>query len=85
MKEEQIFKASYIANLIIKCWHEELSETEAEELNDWLEEDGKNFLLYDELQDMDAISTALYELNSYDTEAGLQRLRYKIQQKENDY
>ena len=79
MKEEFIYRVLYVANLIIKCWHEELSETEAIELNDWLEEDGRNNRVYDELLDMDTVSTALFELNSFDTEAGLHRLKQKIQ------
>ncbi|MCS3798819.1 FecR family protein [Niastella sp. OAS944] len=78
MNEQQIEKISHIASLIVGDMQDSLTTDERQELNAWLQENGDNYLLYEELMDQEKLGTDLKELNKYDPSRAYERLTQKI-------
>lgn len=78
MNEQQVGKASRIAALIVGNMQDKLSTDERQELNTWLQEDGENFLLYEELMDEDKLGASLDELYTIDPDMAYERLSQKL-------
>ena len=78
MNEQQVGKASRIASLIVRNMQDSLTSNERHELNAWLQEDGENFLLYEELMDDDKLGEALDELHAIKTENAYEKLYQKL-------
>lgn len=85
MNEQQVGKASRIATLIVGNMQDSLTTDEKQELNAWLQEDGENFLLYEELMDDDKLGEALDELHSIDPETAYEKLSQKLFGNETGY
>jgi transmembrane sensor len=78
MNEQQIEKASHIASLIVGDMQNKLSTDERQELNAWLQENGDNYLLYEELMDEEKLGNDLNELHNYDHTQAYEKLSQKI-------
>lgn len=78
MNEQQIEKISHIASLIVGDMQDKLTIDERQELNDWLQENVDNYLLYEQLMDQELLGNDLNELNKYDSNAAYERLTQKI-------
>lgn len=78
MNEQQIEKISHIASLIVGDMQDNLTTDERQELNAWLQENGDNYLLYEELMDQEKLGTDLNELHKYDPSRAYERLTQKI-------
>jgi ferric-dicitrate binding protein FerR (iron transport regulator) len=78
MNEQQVGKASRIAALIVGNMQDKLTNDEQRELNTWLQENGDNFLLYEELMDEDRLGEALDELHAIDPDLAFERLSQKL-------
>lgn len=78
MNESQIGKASHIASLIIRHMQNKLPDEEWAELENWLQEDGENYLLYEELMDEEKLGAAMDMLYTIDPEEAYERLSQKL-------
>src|SRR2546430_692611 len=78
MNEEHVGKASHIASLIIRRMQGKLTTEEWTELDAWVQENGENFLLYEELMDEDKLGEALHELNTINNDAAFEKLSQKL-------
>ena len=78
MKENQVERASRIASLIVKRMQESLSEEEEAELEAWLREDSENYLLMEEMMDVNALSRQLEELQSIDHNQAYERFSARV-------
>jgi ferric-dicitrate binding protein FerR (iron transport regulator) len=78
MNEQQVGKASRIASLIVRNMQDNLTTDERHELNAWLQEDGENFLLYEELMDDDKLGEALDQLHAINAESAYEKLYQKL-------
>jgi transmembrane sensor len=78
MDEQQIEKISHIASLIVGDMQDKLTTDERQELNAWLQENGDNYLLYEELMDQDKLGNDLNELHKYDPSLAYERVTQKI-------
>ena len=79
MNEQQVERASLIATLITKQLQDDLATAEWNDLETWLNESNCNCMLYEELQNYDQLGQSLAELHSFDADAGLERIKEKIQ------
>ena len=78
MNEEQVKRASTIAALIMKHMQDRLTTKESEELESWLSESSENYLLFEELTNMNQLSDALKEFVLPDKDASLNRLYARL-------
>jgi transmembrane sensor len=78
MKENQVERASRIASLIVKRMQESLSEAEQAELEAWLREDSENYLLLEEMMDVNNLNQQLAELQSIDHEQAYERFTARV-------
>ncbi|THU31151.1 DUF4974 domain-containing protein [Niastella caeni] len=78
MKEHQIEKASHIASLIVRDMQDKLTVDQRQELDTWLQEDGDNFLLYEDLMDEEKLGYDLNELQTYDHNQAYEKLAQKL-------
>jgi Fe2+-dicitrate sensor, membrane component len=78
MNEQLVGKASHIAHLIIRRMQNKLTDDEWTELESWLQEDGDNFLLYEELMDEQRLGQALDELHAVDHMRAFEQLSQKL-------
>src|SRR5262245_264436 len=78
MNEQQVGKASQIATLIIRRMQHRLTDEERSELETWLQEDGENYLLYEELMDEEKLGAALDELHTIDHNVAYEQLSQKL-------
>jgi transmembrane sensor len=78
MNEQQVGKASHIASLIIRRMQNKLTDEEWAELETWLQEDGENYLLYEELIDQEKLGAALNDLHAIDHDIAYERLSQKL-------
>src|SRR5690348_10794685 len=78
MNEQQVGKASHIATLIIRRMQHKLTDEERSELETWLQEDGENYLLYEELMDEEKLGAALDELHTIDHHVAYEQLSQKL-------
>lgn len=76
MNEEQIEKASYIASLITKRMQEIITADEQQSLDEWLNQNGENYLLYEEL--LNDMNESLEEFQQYDTQGAFKKLVTKL-------
>lgn len=76
MNEEQVEKASYIASLISKRMQETITANEQQLLDEWLNHNGENYLLYEEL--LHDMNESLEEFQQYDTQGALKKLVAKL-------
>lgn len=78
MNEQQTEKGFYIASLILGDLQNRLTSTEKQELDTWLQENGDNHTLYDDLHDQEKLGNDLNELESYDPDVAYEKLSQKI-------
>ncbi|OQP38716.1 hypothetical protein A4H97_18530 [Niastella yeongjuensis] len=78
MNEQQTEKGFYIASLILGDLQNRLNPTERQELETWLQENGDNYKLYEDLLDQEKLGNDLNELQSYDPDAAFERLSPRI-------
>jgi transmembrane sensor len=78
MNEQQIEHASHIASLILADLQDELSTSERQELDAWLQERGDNYLLYEGLMDEEQLGNDLCELHTYDPHQAYERLAQRL-------
>src|SRR3954469_1720691 len=78
MNEQQMEKGSHIASLIVGDMQDALTAGEGQELDAWLQENGDNFLLYEDLMDEDKLGVSLNELNTYDHQLAYEKIAQKI-------
>lgn len=78
MNEQQIEKVSHIASLIVGDMQDKLTPDQRQELNAWLQENGDNFLLYEDLMDEDKLGASLNELNAYDHKLAYEKLAGRL-------
>jgi ferric-dicitrate binding protein FerR (iron transport regulator) len=78
MNEQQVGKASHIASLIIRRMQNRLTDDEWTELETWLQEDGENYLLYEELMDEEKLGAALDDLHTIDHNMAYEKLSQKL-------
>ncbi|HUP11246.1 MAG TPA: FecR family protein [Niastella sp.] len=78
MDEQQMEKISHIASLIVGDMQDKLTTGERQELNAWLQENGDNYLLYEELMDQEKLGNDLNELHKYDPSLAYERVIQNI-------
>jgi len=78
MNEQQIEKGFYIVSLILGDLQNRLTPAEKQELQSWLQEDGDNYKLYEDLQDQEKLGYELNEYQSYDPDAAYIKLSQQI-------
>jgi transmembrane sensor len=78
MNEQHIDKISHIASLIVGDMQDKLTADQRRELNAWLQENGDNYLLYEELMDQEKLGDDLNELHKYDPNLAYEKLTQKI-------
>jgi ferric-dicitrate binding protein FerR (iron transport regulator) len=78
MNEQHIEKISHIASLIVGDMQDNLTTDQRQELNTWLQENGDNYLLYEELMDQEKLGNDLDELHKYDPELAYEKVTQKI-------
>ncbi|MBO9203975.1 MULTISPECIES: FecR family protein [Niastella] len=78
MNEQQIEKATYIASLILGNMQDKLTPTEQQELETWLQENGDNNKLYEDMLDQEKLGNDLNELSSYDHQAAYEKLSQQL-------
>jgi ferric-dicitrate binding protein FerR (iron transport regulator) len=74
MNEQQTEKGFYIASLILGDMQNSLTATERQELEAWLQENGDNNKLYEDLMDQEKLGSDLNELESYDPQLAFEKL-----------
>jgi ferric-dicitrate binding protein FerR (iron transport regulator) len=83
MNEQHIEKISHIASLIVGDMQDKLSTGQRQELNAWLQENGDNYLLYEELMDQEKLGNDLNELHKYDHNLAYEKLSQRLLLREN--
>jgi transmembrane sensor len=78
MNEEHVEKISHIASLIVGDMRDNLTANERQELNAWLQENGDNYLLYEQLMDQETLGKDLNELDKYDPARAYERVTQKL-------
>ena len=78
MNEQQTEKGFYIAKLILGDMQNSLTPTERQELETWLQENGDNNKLYEDLMDEEKLGRDLNELESYDPYLAFEKLSPQI-------
>lgn len=78
MNEHQMEKISHIASLIVSDMQDKLTTGERQELEAWLQENGDNYLLYEDLMDEDKLGASLNELNTYDHQQAYEKIATRI-------
>ncbi|AEV99966.1 hypothetical protein A4D02_25240 [Niastella koreensis] len=78
MNEQQAEKGLYIASLILADLQNRLTPAEKQELDSWLQENGDNHILYDDLHDQEKMGNDLNELQSYDPDLAYDKLSQKL-------
>jgi transmembrane sensor len=78
MNEQQTEKGLYIASLILGDLQNRLTPTEKQELDNWIQENGDNYTLYEHLHDQEKLGKDLNELQSYDPDLAYEKLSQKI-------
>lgn len=78
MNEQHIEKISHIASLIVGDMQDKLTSDQRQELNTWLQENGDNYLLYEELMDEEKLGNDLNELHKYDPARAYEKVTQKI-------
>jgi transmembrane sensor len=78
MNEQHVEKISHIASLIVGDMQDNLTSDERQELNAWLQENGDNYLLYEQLMDQDKLGKDLNELHKYDRAEAYEKVTQKI-------
>lgn len=83
MNEQQIERVSHIASLIVGEMQDKLTAGQRQELNGWLQENGDNYLLYEELMDQERLGNDLNELHKYTHTLAYEKLSQRIFPQEN--
>ncbi len=78
MKEEQIVKASLMAELITRTIHTQPSTRESDTLIDWIEEHPDNQLLMEELTDPDRLDQLLHDFYKFKPVMRLKKINQQI-------
>ncbi|MFL5743709.1 MAG: FecR family protein [Niastella sp.] len=78
MNEQQTEKGLHIASLLLGDLQNRLTPTEKQELDTWLQENGDNYKLYEDLHNQEKLGNDLNELESYDPDLAYEQLSQKI-------
>lgn len=86
MAQKQNFDPLAISKLVIKLINGELTDTEQEQLDEWLAADPKNNILLEKLLDRDLWEQEIPDMNAFDTDKALEQVlqRFQAERKSKD-